>query len=392
MKLLTTSIDEKITAENHLLEMSIGEYSLIAVNILHNNGLQRRRVKTANRSYSLLKDDIKVGCVIPPLVLAIFPAGKEDIEKVNKGNVVDKMSSEDNNLLILDGLQRTYTILDLISEIENTKPTPDAALIDKVKSLPLRIEVYTGISKVGVLYRMLTLNTGQNPMTTRHQVEMIYSDYKSGFDDLTFITEADNKVPSGDDEFRFSDILDGFLSYVTGDYLPIDREDLVAIIKNLEALTKEDKQQDLFKLLINTYNSFRKKVNEISDNWVFDEDSSLNKKAFARNVNELFSKVQVLSGFGAALSFLIERKLIADLEEVRSEINDLKNNNVQESLNKIIEHLDFIQVHAKKIGNEQRMYFYFLIRSIFNKNNDGHLDLEKSVEQAYTFYLSNTLR
>lgn len=388
MKLLTTTVDEKITAENHLLEMNIGEYSSIAVDILHNNNLQRRRVKTANRSYSLLKDDIKVGCVIPPIVLAIFPTDKEGVENLNKDNLIEKISSEGNNLLILDGLQRTYTILDLIYELGS-----NPALLEKVKNLPLRIEIYTGISKVGVLYRMLTLNTGQNPMTTRHQVEMIYSDYKGGFDELTFITEADNRVPSGNNEFRFSDILDGFLSYVTGDYLPIDREDLVAIIKNLEALTKEDKQKDLFKLLINTYNSFRKKVIEISNNWTFDEEGSdLTKRAFARNVNELFAKVQVLSGFGAALSFLIEKNLISSLEEIEAEINNLKSNNIQEALNKMIEHLDFIQVNAKKIGNEQRMYFYFLIRSIFNKNNDGHLDLEWSVEQAYTFYLSNTLR
>lgn len=94
---------------------------------------------------------------------------------------------------------------------------------------------------------MLTLNTGQAPMSTRQQVEMLYSDYKNGVDGLTFIAESENKMPaSGDKEFRFNDILDCFLSYITGSYLPVDNEDLVSIIKNLETLTKEDKQKGCF--------------------------------------------------------------------------------------------------------------------------------------------------
>lgn len=391
MKLLTTTIDEKITAENHLLEMTIGEYSAIAKNILHNNDLQRKRVKTSNRSYSLLKDDIKIGCVIPPIVLAIFPEEKiiqGSVEIITSENIVEKISSNESKLLILDGLQRTYTIFDLLSEESENK-----VLLEKITNLPVRIEVYSGISKVGVLYRMLTLNTGQTPMSTRHQVEMLYSDYKDGVDGLTFISEADNKVASGSKEYKFSDILDCFLSYITGDYLSIDREDLVSIIKNLETLTKEDKNKDVFKLLINSYNLFREKVNSISPDWQYDsEGKDLMKKAFSITVDQLFSKVQVMAGFGAALSFLIENELIKNLENVGEEINKINSNDISESLNGLIKYLDEIQVNAKKIGNEQRMYFYYFFRSILNVANEGHLDFEKSINQAYKFYKANTLR
>ncbi len=386
MKILTTTPDAKINANNHLIEMTIGEYSTIAKDILHNNDLQRKRVKTANRSYSLLKDDIKVGCVIPPIVLAIFPTEKQGNEIIDKENLLQKIDKTGKDLLILDGLQRTYTILDLLTEIEG-----EHELAARVKELPLRVEVYTGISKVGVLYRMLTLNTGQNPMSTRHQVEMLYSDYKNGFDNLVFITEAQNKVPTGDNEYKFSDILDGFISYITGDYLPLDREDLVNTIKNLEALTKDDKKKDQFKQLITAYNAFRIKIGELSNNWQYEDIGDTKRKAFGKNINDIFSKVQTIAGFGSALSFLIEEGLVKDLDAINVLITKIKGSNISDALNQMIKHLDEIQISAKKIGNEQRMYFYYFIRCLFNESNDGFTDIEKSVQQANKFYKANML-
>jgi len=386
MKILTTTHDAKINADNHLIEMSIGEYASIAKDILHNNDLQRKRVKTANRSYVLLKDDIKVGCVIPPIVLAIFPNEKGNEEGFNAINLLDRIITAGNDLLILDGLQRTYTILDLLGEI-----AIDKIVSEKVKALPLRVEVYTGISKVGVLYRMLTLNTGQNPMSTRHQVEMLYSDYKAGFDNLVFITEAQDRVPSGNNEFRFSDILDGFISYITGDYLPLDREDLVNIIKNLEVLTKDDKKKDLFKHLITTYNKLRIRISELANSWQYEDIGDIKRKAFGKSVNEIFSKVQTIAGFGAALNFLIENELVADISAIDTLITQLDGNNIADALNQIIKHLDEIQISAKKIGNEQRMYFYYFSRCLFNQSNEGYKSVEKSVQQANKFYKANML-
>ena len=256
----------------------------------------------------------------------------------------------------------------------------------------MRIEVYTGVSKVGVLYRMLTLeSTGQTPMSTRQQVEMIYSDYKGGFDGMVFISENENRVATGDNEFKFSDILDGFISYITGDYLPIDREDLILIIKNLEALTKDDKSKDLFKQLITAYNRLRLKLEKVGNNWRFEKPDGTNKRPFGYDVNEIFSKVQVIAGFGAALNFLIENKLLNDLEEILLLIERLSENSIDESLNNLIKNLDTIQASARKIGNEQRMYFYYFFRSLFNKSNDGFLDVNKSVKQAYNFYKANML-
>ncbi len=67
-------------------------------------------------------------------------------------------------------MQRTHTLIDAENEAIRQKNT------DKFYNYKLRLEVYVNINKFGVLYRMLTLNTGQTPMSARHQMEMLYSD------------------------------------------------------------------------------------------------------------------------------------------------------------------------------------------------------------------------
>lgn len=381
MKLLTTNKDDKINADNHLFEISIREYASIAKEIIYNNDLQRKRVKTSNRTYVLLKDDIKHGCVIPPIVLAIFT----NVKVVDADKIANNFRGFSNDLIILDGLQRTYTILDLLEEVG------DEDLSNRILELPLRVEIYTGISKVGVLYRMLTLNTGQTPMSTRHQIEILYSEYKNGINGLDFITEADSRQVVGDNEYRFNDVLDCFLSYITGDYFPIQKEDIIAIIKNLESLTKDDKQEDIFISLINLYHKLKIKVNELAPDWKYGTRENKVDKIFASSINELFTKVQFLAGFGGALSSLVknsDNKKLQDFNDIVTKIDD---ENIMEGLDLIIEHLDNIRTSAKKIGNEQRMYCFYLLRGLLNEVNDCYLNLFKSADQAYSFYKANAL-
>ncbi|MFG6347328.1 MAG: hypothetical protein K1W15_01250, partial [Lachnospiraceae bacterium] len=137
--------------------------------MVKNNDLQRKRVKTSKTVYSLLKPDLLNGCVIPPLVLAIV--GYDDnIKNISNDGLQDYIKKNRSNVLILDGLQRTHTLIDAENEAIRQKNT------DKFYNYKLRLEVYVNINKFGVLYRMLTLNTGQTPMSARHQMEMLYSD------------------------------------------------------------------------------------------------------------------------------------------------------------------------------------------------------------------------
>ena len=171
MELLSIIQDRLLNANNVLLQMTIGEYLDIGLRILKNNQYQRKRVSRSSSIYSLLGNDLKRLCTIPTIVLALTDESKRDI--LQKGMKSEQLMAvfKSEDLIILDGLQRTYTLRDVRNElVQGLIPdiVPEVFLNHQ-----LRVEVYSGLSKTGILYRMLTLNTGQTPMSRRHEIEIL---------------------------------------------------------------------------------------------------------------------------------------------------------------------------------------------------------------------------
>ena len=381
--------DNRIDSLNLLIETTIEEYYNLSKNILDNNEFQRRRVKSSSSVYSLLKTDLRQGCVIPPIVLALAIEAKPKKDETDEV-LVETINKNNEKLIILDGLQRTNTIRDLVNElIEKDDPEKEKILKGK-----LRIEIYIGINKLGILYRMLTLNTGQTPMSSRHQIEIIYSDYiQSGVEGITLIKEVDGDTPNVEGEYKFRDIIEGFTSYLDRDYLTIDRTDILDNIKSLEKLALENKGSDLFLEFLKTYDTFVKKMNSIAQAWTFDEsglEQKLTGQPFARTALKIFNKSQVMTGFGSALGKLMDFGAIKDTTEVAEMIGKLPSENIGDTLNTLIIRLDSIRVVAKKIGNDQRMFFHFFFRELFDSKSDGYLNIENSINEAFKQYERKT--
>lgn len=381
--------DNRINSLNILIEIEIGEYYTLSKNILENNEFQRRRVKSSSSVYSLLKKDLRQGCVIPPIVLALAIDAKPKKEATDV-ELLEVVSHNISKLIILDGLQRTYTIRDLVNELKE-KNDPETETILKHK---LRIEIYLGINKLGILYRMLTLNTGQTPMSSRHQIEIIYSDYiKNGVEGITLIKEIDGDSPSQLSEYKFRDIIEGFTSYLERDYLTIDRVDILDNIKSLEKLAVENQGNDLFLEFLKAYDLFVRKMSELAGDWVFDQeglDSKLSGQPFARSAVKIFNKSQVMTGFGSAVGKLLDFKAIEKVSDLNSLIDQLEDTNIENHLNSLIIKLDSIRTIAKKIGNDQRMFFHFFFRELFDKKSDAYLNIGVTVNEAYSQYERKT--
>jgi hypothetical protein len=381
--------DNRIDSLNLLIEISIEEYYNLSKNILENNEFQRRRVKSSSSVYSLLKTDLRQGCVIPPIVLALAIEAKPTKEAKDE-ELIGLINDNVGKLIILDGLQRTYTIRDLVNELI-LKNDPQREIISQHK---LRIEIYIGINKLGILYRMLTLNTGQTPMSSRHQIEIIYSDYiQTGVDGITLIKETDGDTPNKLGEYKFRDIIEGFTSYLERDYLTIDRVDILDNIRSLEKLAVENQETDLFLEFLTTYNNFVSKMVGLSDGWIFDEeslDSKLSGQPFAKNALRIFNKSQVMTGFGSAIGKLSDFDAIKNVTDLNVLIDTLKSDNIENDLNTLIIKLDAIRIIAKKIGNDQRLFFHFFFREIFDKKSDSYLNITTSVNEAYKQYERKT--
>ncbi|MEK6983998.1 MAG: hypothetical protein AABX33_05470 [Nanoarchaeota archaeon] len=209
MKVISKFMDNRINARNYLIEIEIKEYLTLAKKILEKNEYQRKRVKSSNTIYSLLKEDLKKGCLIPPIVLA---SSKENVTGEEITEEMLKEELKEGNFLILDGLQRTYTLLDLEKELLMSQ---DNELLEQVTKRKLRIEIYYGINRLGVLYRMLTLNTGQTQVSLRHQIEILYLDYlQSDVGRIKLLREIDEEVTTEIGKYRFKDVVEGFNSYL----------------------------------------------------------------------------------------------------------------------------------------------------------------------------------
>ena len=376
--------DSRINANNYMLEMSIGEYFELVEGCLNDNEYQRKRVRNASSVYSLLKKDLIQGCIMPPIVLAY-----SEIVDAN-ADIITVLKNDRNRIKILDGLQRSYTIKDIINDIRKG----DLVIEDDHNPLNnlIRVEVYAGLSKVGLLYRMLTLNTGQTQMTTRHQIEIIYSDYKENCNvqGVKLISEVDDITPKFLGEYKFRDVVDGFTSYLQKNYLTLDRLDILENVKNLERLSGVGLKGNVFDDFLNCYHKFVVNMNNFlpieSDGNYLTEYLQLSATPYATSMIKMFNKSQSMTGFGNAIATLQDRQIIKDFDHLMHLVNSLNSNVVELGFLEMIKDLDKVRVMAKKIGNDQRLYFYHFFKKLFDEHEDAYLNINEAARAAYSEY------
>lgn len=378
--------DKRINAWNVVSTISVRAYMDLAKAIITNNDYQRKRVRSSASVYNLLKVDLQKGCIIPPIVLAI---SKEDFNDylVSDEKLIEYLIENKSHVLILDGLQRTFTLRDLVNELTIAND-PE---LESVLKREIRIEVYLGIDRLGILYRMLTLNSGQTPMSSRHQIEIIYADFaKHPINDIKLLKEVDDTAIAAPNEYKFSDVIDGFTSYMERDYLSIDRIDILDNIKSLEKFSYEN-SPDIFENFINSYNEMVKFVRTNTENWTFDiEEYSLKGRPFSTTIEKLFAKSQALTGYGAAIGKLIDNSELTSVADVINLTKQIRKGNISEALDQLIINLDKVRTDAKKIGNDQRLYFHFFFRKLFSKSSETFLDMCASANEAFTHYERET--
>jgi hypothetical protein len=226
-------------------------------------------------------------------------------------------------------------------------------------------------------------------MSVRHQIEILYSNYlnENITEGISLLKEVDEETPHQIGEYRFNDVIDGFTSYIVRDESSLDRRDLLESIKSLEKLALENPDKDLFKNYLITYNNLVKKIHQLAGNWKFDDQEIISGKPFGSTVDKIFNKSQVMTGFGAAIGFLKDRKVINSFDDINNHIDSIQViNNDQNFLDQLIIKLDNISKTAKKIGNSQRMYFYCLFKELFNSSSESFLKVDESIESSYKTY------
>lgn len=195
--------------KSHYLTASINYRD--AVNELYPaiDRLEIQRDKQNQKFYSRLYDDIKTGCVMPPITIALIDEEISLEEKINTEELRQYVNDKVNEFFVLDGIQRLNTLNrvmhdmgDGFSEIENRK---------------LYVNIIICSTYDLLLYRMITLNNGQKPMSARHQIEVIAGNIFN-FDEIDLPVQAEKREfgkRRKHGAFKKADIIKGYLAFLS---------------------------------------------------------------------------------------------------------------------------------------------------------------------------------
>lgn len=288
--------------------------------------------------YKRLEEDIQAGCIMPNITVAINTEnGLPKIEEITE-EYIDKNLE---NAFILDGIQRLTTLNRI-----------DISKLDMNRTLYCNILISDSMDRL--LYRMITLNNGQKPMSARHQIEILAGNIFD-FDSLPILSVTEKTKKSGakkDDEcMNKESLIKGYLAYISNS-INIDNQKII-----------EEKMNELIadKILNSNISS---KTGEFKD--VIDFISKMLEDEY---LNTWFKVVNNFIGFSSAMNIVFHQVKVLEKEELK------------ESIMLFEEVFSAIDVSKIKLGMARRrmVKYYFENFSKFSKY--GYSDLLDVISQ-----------
>lgn len=152
--------------------------------------------------YNRLRNDLKTGCIIPPITIAfVIEGGGQEVDE----GYINRNISEG---FILDGIQRLSAIQRAHGELEG-----DSRIGFRARTLHLNIIVAPSMDRL--LYRMITLNNGQKPMSPRHQIDIL-SETMFDFENLTLRNQSHKAKQLSPNKLFVdrSDVVKGYIAFL----------------------------------------------------------------------------------------------------------------------------------------------------------------------------------
>lgn len=183
----------------------------------------QRAIITGRKTYETLREDLRRGCVLPPVVLSMQEIGLTgDLKKAPSTEYLEGFQKElksitpkiskhpGDKVQIIDGLQRTNAIRSVADELEGDER-------EAFLRRPIRFEVWLNIPFYALAYRMLLLNAGQKPMSMKHQIEILADSMRAEFQDiegLELIRGIDKRRRTKPGQFQLSTLAGAFQAWI----------------------------------------------------------------------------------------------------------------------------------------------------------------------------------
>ena len=290
------------------------------------NKTEFQRKLQDKKFYKKLARDICSGCVMPPITIAMLDQDVGSLNNLTNQEICDKVMEHIEHAFILDGIQRLNTL-------ESVK--------DQVNE---KINLYFNFifcdSQEKLLYRMITLNNGQRPMTPRHQVEaIIQNKMLSNYEQfgIKILKEKDKKAISENFmTLKESDIIQAYLSFLSDSPL-LDNKRII-----------EDKMDELIvgKIISTDPSKYIEKFSDVIEVIGKLKDSSSAVKWF-QNTNNLV-------GFTVGVKKIV------------SELKSYNMNSIEQLINNFEECFKMLKVSQIKVGKARRELSVIVFGSIKN--------------------------
>ncbi|QRI86214.1 hypothetical protein JQN61_02070 [Pseudomonas putida] len=299
--------------------------------------LDIQREVQSPKFYDRLAKDIVSGCIMPSLTLAIVDntLNAALTKKNSKAFILDRIE----DFFVLDGMQRLNTL--------------DRAYKRNASSFPLERPVFLNIlicnSMDLLLYRMITLNNGQKPMTARHQIEIIASNIYN-FEETPLSIQAEKRVLGQRRKrgaFKKVDLIKGYLAFLS-ESVNVDNDKII-----------------------------QEKMDELLASKIMDSDLTSSKNTFEdvmQEIERLYDHVETrewIKGQNNLIGFCAGARKTIQL------IGELSDEQLISSINEFEHAFAGINVSKIKLGNARRKavkYYFENIKTTANLDADEILD------------------
>lgn len=219
LKVIGTTKDLRTGTSVIYAQASVSSYlALIGANF-DEFEIQRRRVY--HKAYERMKADIISGTLLPPITLAVK---KDFIEHhlahINDPSTIEKALNLPNQVNILDGLQRTHILSDISRSGHEFKAEQTILL-----------EFWLESNVNNLIYRIIVLNSGQKPMSMRHQIELLFSATKDNLKEkipgIEIFTERDEARRTRAEKYSLERLAVSYYAFITKS-TEIDKENIIA--------------------------------------------------------------------------------------------------------------------------------------------------------------------
>lgn len=383
-KILHRLEDKRVNTNTLLGVMTIEDYLSIVEDSISRDDylLQRGRETRRKVVFDRLRQDLKKGTVIPPISLA----SQKDISPNQK-----ELELNEDDVYILDGLQRTYALIDIKKEIENNG-TEKGKFLER----ELRFEIWLYKSVESLLYKMIVLNTGQTRMSMRHQIEILNKPFINDFKKYASETDPSINIEiftwknSGQKrerqyQYALADLTMFFLSFAEGaafvekDSMVVELLDKINFLNNYSGIKEKYGEDNIIykeftNLMINMDKLLCQKYPPASipqeyENLEQVKDSQFD---FYKEGNFLMKSRTFLSGFLGAFGQIYSKNRSL-YEQKKKELFDLLSSNSTDdplSLDTLIKVIRDLKAKSKRWGDTEREYFYNVFVEFIN-DKDG---------------------